>query len=650
MDIRLPVDGEVAFRLYMQGRYLEAEAKCRRIRRTTPNDSFLLVTEALLLLSQGNNRAAMENLIAIATRDRANWACRLALGEIYINAGALEQAKPHLLALAVLAPSMPEAYVGLATIAGSQKARAFEICSRRHLATLMPANIESLGLLGNLLLTDQDADGALIHFEAAKRIAPHIAEIWVNCAAALGHLERVEDSIQSACRAIALAPGLSPALSNLGGSLRKVRSLISANLWLTRAVCLMPENAGNLYNLGLAQIGLRRYQSALENLTGAIALDQMHASAHINISLIHEAEKRYSLALLHALHGVVLDPLNAQAYNNAAVAFQGTAVDDMALLFLTKALLIDPDYAVARYNRGISHLRLGNFLPGWADYEARFKAVDTLKAPVGDSPLWSQSIPVRGRHILLWAEQGLGDTLQFVRYALDLSLRGADVTIMAQQALRNLLSPMLRFAPTGGPIPECDFQIPLMSVPFLQGSAQSRSAETFAYISASDIFIRKWQRILGKVGRRRIGLAFSGNPNHPNDSLRSIPVDIAAELFDVRSVDFHLVQTEFALDDIISLRCHPNVFVHAPLIEDMADTAAILNEMDLVVSVDTAILHLAGAMGMPTIGLLAFAPDWRWGLGSSKTHWYPSVNLIRQSRPGDWHSVIEELIAALSAV
>jgi hypothetical protein len=306
-------------------------------------------------------------------------------------------------------------------------------------------------------------------------------------------------------------------------------------------------------------------------------------------------------------------------------------------------LILRPAYAEARYNRGISRLRLGQHEHGWADYEARFYTAGNTERREFNAPEWVGPGDIAGKRILLYAEQGLGDTIQFARYAYDLSAQGAQVTLMAQAALSDLFGPEIQFATQEDHVGAIDLYAPLMSIPHRQGQTASPTGARGAYLSVPASVVQRWANRLGSKSKRRIGVAFAGNPHHQNDALRSIPLSVFSKIFRHTHLEFHLVQKDFRAGDMESLGQFPNVIVHALQIETLADTAAILMAMDMVITVDTSVLHLSGALGLETLGLIAYAPDWRWQLGSSKTHWYPTVSLMRQEHRDDWSPVMRRI-------
>ena len=300
-------------------------------------------------------------------------------------------------------------------------------------------------------------------------------------------------------------------------------------------------------------------------------------------------------------------------------------------------------------------LALGRFALGWKAYEARWDTViDGVPAlrRHGDRPRLHRSTRLADKTLLLHAEQGFGDTLQFVRYAPMLTHAGARVIVEAQAPLVALLHSVPGVAQVVAidePLPAFDLQCPLLSLPLACGTTLASIPAEVPYLTPSPERIAAWRRRLGRrrAGRRRIAIAWSGNPDHANDRNRSIPLRQVLSFLDRSDRELHVAQTQIRTADRSTLDQWPEVTDHSAALQDFADTAALLSLMDLVICVDTAVAHVAGAMARPTWLLLPFSAEWRWLVGRSDTPWYPTMRLFRQAAPGDWDSVLAAVAQAL---
>jgi len=291
-------------------------------------------------------------------------------------------------------------------------------------------------------------------------------------------------------------------------------------------------------------------------------------------------------------------------------------------------------------------LSLGRFREGWERYDARRSAgsIDTTYRNLRQ-PLWQGDAGINGQSILLHAEQGLGDTIQFLRYVPLVAERGATVCLEVPRLLSRLAASIEGVAGvivSGDPLPDCTLQCPMLNLPMAFGTDADNIPVQVPYIQADRQSVATWRQRLGPAKRRRIGIAWSGNPLHPENRLRSIPLATLHHLLQRDDCEFHIVQTGHAETG--------RMRDHSAALSDFADTAALMTLLDLIISVDSAPAHLAGALGRPTWLLLQFSADWRWLQERSDSPWYPTMRLFRQPRPGDWDSVVAEANSALNSL
>jgi hypothetical protein len=314
-------------------------------------------------------------------------------------------------------------------------------------------------------------------------------------------------------------------------------------------------------------------------------------------------------------------------------------------------LSIDPANADAGFNASLLHLQRGEYLKGWAGFELRWRCARPNTRRHGHLPEWSGADDLTGRRLLIWADEGLGDTLQFCRYAAALSECGVRVVLEVQPPLKELLAANLRgitVIARGDDIPPCDFAIALLSLPHALKIDSSSIPLASSYLAANDSAATSWWRRFhaDNAGRLRVGIAVSGNPGHGNDRNRSASLACFAPLLEL--ADIFVIQKGLQATDAAYLERNPSFRYLGDEIRDFSDLAAIVENLDLVVSVDTATAHLAAAMGKPTWLLLPVNSDWRWLLGRDDSPWYPSVLLFRQHAIGDWPEVILRVRQALS--
>ncbi len=352
----------------------------------------------------------------------------------------------------------------------------------------------------------------------------------------------------------------------------------------------------------------------------------------------------YEEAAVALRASVRIDPTRAEAFNDLAASLFALERDAEALACLRRSLDLRPDLAESEETDGIWLLRYGRFRQGWRKYEARLRtrANRDLVRPFAQ-PQW-RGERLNGRTILLHAEQGLGDTLQFVRYAPLVAARGGRVILEVYPEVRPLLDRMPGIAEIvsrGQALPPFDLHCSLLSLPLAFRTELDSIPATVPYLSVPEDRMAAWRWRLGPHRCLRVGIAWSGNPRHRDDRRRSIPFALFSALLAERpGIEFHVVQTEIRAPDTEALAAMPHVRRHGVHLRDFGDSGALVSLMDLVISVDTSVAHLAGALARPGWLLLPRVADWRWLLERDDSPWYPSLELFRQAERGDWAGVV----------
>jgi tetratricopeptide (TPR) repeat protein len=342
-----------------------------------------------------------------------------------------------------------------------------------------------------------------------------------------------------------------------------------------------------------------------------------------------------------------------EAHVNRGNAYVALNRMEEALRCFTAAAALNPHHAAANFNEGLTRLCLGDFRGGWKKYEHRWD-IEQYKAtrPNYPRPLWRGERDIGGKTILLCAEQGMGDVLQFVRYVPLIAALGAKVVLGVHPPLTRLLESVpgvSQVIADGGALPDFDLYCPLLSLPLAFGTELATIPANVPYVRADEARIVNWRDKLPSNGRLRVGLCWAGTSLHVNNRNRSIALPQFARLFSVSGVDFVSLQKEIAEADA-SILCDHGVVQFGEELEDFADTAAVIATLDLVITVDTSVAHLAGAMGKATAVLIPFASDFRWLRDRTDSPWYPTLRLFRQSAIGDWAAPLDRLHQELSAV
>ena len=469
----------------------------------------------------------------------------------------------------------------------------------------------------------------------------------LHCLGALNHQRgRLPQALRFLAAALKRNPRSVDVLSSHGLVLHLLGRIDEARSSYEAVLAIEPDNLDVLNRLGAALLHCGSPQEALATLDRVLAQDPEHTEALGNRGnvLLKLNRPEEAIACYDAARRAVGD--SARLLTNRAHALRRLDRPDEALADLRTAIALEPNHAEAQFELGMTQLALGDFEHGWAAYERRW---DTGAFAVHrrdfTSPLWTGKQSVRDRTVLLHGEQGLGDTIQFVRYAAHVSRLGATVILEVQSELAALLAGLdgaERVIARGEKLPAFDFHCPLMSLPWAWKTHAINIAAEVPYIKAAASKAAAWTERL-PAGKPLVGICWAGRPSHHNDANRSIALARFAPLFDTPGVQFVSLQRDASTDDRALLRRFGNVLDFTGDFADFADTAALISQLGLVVSVDTAVAHLTGALGKSLALLLPFAADFRWLRGRTDSPWYPTATLFRQTRFGDWEGVIGQV-------
>ena len=497
---------------------------------------------------------------------------------------------------------------------------------------------------------------ALESYERAIALKPDHADAHYNRGVVLTELDRVEQALESYDRVIALMPNGAEAHNNRGIALSRLQRYVEALASYERAIALKPDYARAYNNRGVALVELDRSAEALESYDRAIALRPDYAEAHNNRGIALGEFDRPAEALESYERAIALNPSYAEAFYNRGNALRDLHRHPEAVDSYKRALALKPDYASAHWNLADCHLLLGDFALGWLEYEWRWKLEQRNSARRNfEQPLWLGAQTLEGRTILLHSELGLGDTLQFCRYATKVAALGAKVLLEVQPALLPLLADLegvTQAVARGAALPTFDCHCPLLSLPLAFKTDLSNIPADIPYLRSDAARVAAWRDRLGKKSKPRIGVVWSGSRLLMNDK-RSMA--LAEMLPLVRDWgEWISLQKEVPETDVALLASRTDLRPFGGELKDFADTAALVELMDVVVTVDTSVAHVAGAMGKPVWIMLPLNQhDWRWMLDRNDSLWYPTARLFRQSANGDWASVIsrvhEELIRHFGA-
>lgn len=539
----------------------------------------------------------------------------LGLGNALRGRGQFEQALAAYRKALALEPNFAEAY---SNIAGVLQAAGKLVDAEAHYERALAIQPDYLAAHFNLGIVRQglgNLEGASACFKRVLELRPGLAEAHNNLGVILRRQDKLEEAKARYELALAVRPDYADAYSNLGVLLRQMGIFDDSAKCLTKALSLRPNSAGVLDNLGNTLRDLGRLEESVACHERAIALLPDSVNAHNNLGYTRRKQGKLK---------------------EARESFK-------------RARALDPASADVRWNLSLLDLLEGDFAEGWRGYEARRDRKESRPRSFA-KPIW-RGQPLKGARILLHSEQGFGDSIQFVRYLPMVQAAGGTVILNVPSSLRRLIEAMpgvSALTVEGDPLPEFEWQCPLLSLPLAFKTAVDTIPSKVPYLNVPEGALEAARRLTWPDRELRVGVAWSGNPKCTEDQARSISLPSLNPLLSLGGVQFFSLQMGAAAESLDPVRLAMTDL--RPAIRDFADTAALIEQLDLVLTVDTAMAHLAGALAKPTWLLLPFAPDWRWLLDREDSPWYPTMRIFRQQRPGDWQEVIERVRRELRSI
>jgi tetratricopeptide (TPR) repeat protein len=455
-------------------------------------------------------------------------------------------------------------------------------------------------------------------------------------------------AIGSFCNSLEISPSNPCVYNEMAMALSSLAFQEEALVSFDKAVRIKPDFAVAHFNRGTLLTVLERHSEALHCFDLAISMCEDFVEAHYNRGNVLVQLFREEEALLSYATAVSLRDSFAEGHYNLGNALSVLGKPRDALRSLERAIALRPGFVEANYNAGLCYLQTGAFSSGWPLYEWRWQTPAQVSSKRDFSqPQWSLDDNALGRTLLVHAEQGFGDTIQFCRYVSLVADRGWSVIVEVPASLRSLLESLdgpAQIVARGDALPPFDMQIPMLSLPWAFRTEIHTIPSKVPYLKADHVRVEHWKRVLGnKTASIRIGLVWSGRTASRNERKRAIPLQLLTTAFSTVDVELVSLQKDVPVEDLHVLNHDKRVRGFRDSLKDFSETAALISNLDLVVSIDTAVAHLAGALGKPLWIVLPYAADWRWLLDRSDSPWYPSARLFRQLRQGDWANVIEEL-------
>jgi tetratricopeptide (TPR) repeat protein len=611
---------DTAWKYHQAGDVRQAESEYRKILAAQPNHADARHLLGVALHQSGRNAEAIDEITRAIELDRSNATFHNHLGVVHGAAGHALEAEQSFRAALAINPRDAQVHFNLAALLGKQQNTAAAVEHYREALRLRPDFAQAHYNLGNLLQGQDQLAQAADHYRRAVQANPRYLRAWSNLGS-LAHRQRQFDEAAACFRRVLdldaqhveAQYGLSSVLQSQGRHEELLEHLL-------RIVELKPDHPENRNNLGCALLALGRLDEAIESFRRAVAARPDFAEAHGNLG--------------------------------SALSVQGSHAE--ALASFDRAIELRPEFAEARLSRALIWLSQGDLARGWPEYEWRLKFPNQT-VPHFSQPRWDGS-RLDGRTILLHTEQGLGDTVQFIRYVPLVQRLGARVLVGVPPAIVPLLrqSGIENLFSVGAELPRFDVHAPLPSLPGILGTRLDSIPADVPYLRADPSLVERWRPVVERFAGFKVGITWQGSPTHVFDRFRSIPLAEFAPIAKVTGVSLVSLQRIHGTEQIGQLSGRFDV---ADLADDpstpaaaLMDTAAIISNLDLVMTCDTATAHLAGALGIPVWVALPSTPDWRWLIGRDDSPWYPTMRLFRQSRLGHWQDVFERIAAELQSM
>ena len=649
-----------------------------------------LISKSLDYLRESNLDAAEPLLLQALSIDANNPDVLRFLGIIFAQRKDYTQALKYLEVAIKVNPQNGIAHSNLGNVLFELGQFEKALNAYDHAIKLAPSYAEAWSNKGNALYELQRYEEALGHHDRAIALNPSYAEAWSNKGNALFELQRYEEALGHHDRAIALNPYYAEAWSNKGLVLNHLKDFknalahhdkaislrpMSAMVWINKgmtyseleqhqdalalydqAIIINPNLAEAWTNKGNAVFALGHHKESIEHHQKAIQLRPDYAQAWYNLGISHAALNNHQESIAPYEKAIELKPDYAQAWYSLGVSYLALKRYQESIASYDQAVLIKPDYAEAYWSKSVAQLATGDLRNGWQNFEARaFIKNSPLGSIYNSIPRLKDLLDVKGKKILIWSEQGLGDSIQFCRYVPELALLGADTTFLTPPALVTLMKSLdgdIQITDKLINLSDFAYQAPLMSLPLIFNTELASIPSPLPYLRPNPIKEKMWSKRLASNRPFRVGLTWSGSPTADQPEMtainerRNIPLEMISRLQQLSGIDFYSLQKGGQAESELeqnkpAIWPTNNLFNYVPELRDFSDTAALIANLDLVISVDTSTAHLAAALGKPTWILNRYDSCWRWLEDRIDSPWYSSVTLYRQKTPGDWREVLD---------
>ena len=645
---------------YQSGKLQEAETICNQILQKNPNHSDTLHMLGLIFVKSGQFDIAADYISKAIEANPEVYFYYFNLGNVFAYQGNIHGAIRNFRKTIEIKPDYAEAYSNLG-VALKEKGKLDEaIDNYRKALTLKPDYAEVYSNLGVALKEKGKLDEAIDNYRKALTLKPDFAEACRNLGVALASKGKLDEAIECYKKALTIIPSDAEIYSNLGTALANKGMSDEAIDNYRKALTLKPDYAEAYINLGTALKEKGMIDEAIDNYRKALKLKPDFAEIYSNLGTALADKGMADEAIDNYRKALKLKPDFAEAYYNLGTALKEKGIIEEAIEKFNKALMLKSDYAEAHFNISLLILKKGVFKQGWRKYEWRFLQKDNSLRPF-PQPVWDGS-PLKGRTLLIHAEQGVGDEIMFASCLPDVISQGGHYVFECDRRLMPLFSrsfpeveAMIRLRadePDQGHLPHAEVKIAIGSLPLFYRSDFDSFPQQKSYLVPDKQKVEIWNGRFKKLGDGlKVGISWSGGKNRSLRQTRSIPLEQWSQVFSLQGVHFINLQYGDCAEELKDIKETQDITIHdwddTDPLKDLDGFAAQISALDLVISVDNSTVHMAGALGTPVWALLPFVSDWRWMQDFDDTPWYESVRLFRQRSLGDWESVLERVVSDL---
>jgi tetratricopeptide (TPR) repeat protein len=639
----IPREMGVAIEHHRAGRFGEAEIIYRRVLAQEPNHADAMQLLGAVVGQTGRVDLAIELIRKAIGLNPKIAAYQNNLAKILCDQGRFEEGIVACRAAIELDPKLAEAHNNLGNAFSGKGKHAEAIAAYREATAIRSDYFDALRNLAVVLGRTGDWEQGIKVYRRLCQIRPGDADVHNNLGNLLVRVDRIDEAIAAYGKALGIQPRHFQAYNNMADAFRLAGRLDESIAASRQAIAI---NAGfaEAYNaLGLALTAAKRLDEAIAVLGRAVEIEPEFVGAYNNLGAALYQARRLDEAIAAYRRALELEAGHPEVLSNLGLALCASGKNEEAIAAYREAIRLKGDYAEAHYYLGISLLLKGEFEEGWRENEYRWLIKDARSRPRKcNQPMWGGE-DLNGRTILLDAEQGFGDVIQFARYVPEVAKRGGRVILMCYAELVRLLRGVegVEQICSRNPPPAFDVHCPLASLPGVMGTRLDSIPAEIPYLNADVAFSEAWGKKIGPRGdRKRVGLVWAGQPSHNRDMERSVLLSQFGPLASRGDVAFYSLQKGEAAGQASSPPAGMKLVDFSADLRDFSETAGLISQLDLVITVDTAVAHLAGAMGKPVWVLLAKLPDWRWMLDREDSPWYPTMRLFRQSVAGEWEDVM----------